>query len=179
MFRLFDCVGARGDELVRSVVLVGGNQQSAAEAGTGLADGATECVFVGTTPARGSDTCRAFVSLGPVRAVFVGGLHDTVEQGFLGAAVGVGNDGVGDGAVRAERADRRAHKPGMHYYISGTLSLVPGTLYLRQMPFGRLDVRRNELAVCIVVNFNIRQRIALIIGNRKVNAHDFSPKGTW
>ena len=57
---MFDCVGTRGDELVRGVVLVGGNQQSAAEAGTGLADGATERVFVGTTPARGVETRRAF-----------------------------------------------------------------------------------------------------------------------
>ena len=165
--------------LVRGIVLVGGNQQSAAEVRAGFADGAAERVFVGTRPARRIETRRAFVGLGPVRAVFVGGLHDAVEEGFLRTPVGVGNDDVGHGAVRAERADRRAHKPGMHYYISGTLSLVPGTLYLRQMPFGRLDVRRNELAVCIVVNFNIRQRIALIIGNRKVNAHDFSPKGTW
>ena len=179
MFRLFDCVGARGDELVRSVVLVGGDQQSAAEAGADFGDGAAEGVFVGTTPARRIKACGAFVGLCPVRAVFVGRLDDAVETRFLGAPVGVGDGRVGDGAVCAERADRRAHKPGMHYYISGTLSLVPGTLYLRQMPFGRLDVRRNELAVCIVVNFNIRQRIALIIGNRKVNAHDFSPKGTW
>ena len=59
--------------------------------------------------------------LGPVRAVCVGGLHDAVQQRFLGAPVGVGNDGVGDGAVGAERADRRAHKSGMRYYISGTL----------------------------------------------------------
>ena len=160
-------------------LLVRGDEETAAEAGTGFADRAAERVFIRTTPARRIKACGAFVGLGPVRAVFVGGLHDTVEQGFLGAPVGVGDGRVGDGAVCAERADRRAHKPGMHYYISGTLSLVPGTLYLRQMPFGRLDVRRNELAVCIVVNFNIRQRIALIIGNRKVNAHDFSQKGTW
>ena len=179
MFRLFDCVGARGDELVRSVVLVRGDEECAAETRAGLADGATEGVFIRTTPARRGESRGAFVGLGPVRTVFVGGLHDTVEQGFLGATVGIGDGRVGHGAVCAERADRRAHKPGMHYYISGTLSLVPGTLYLRQMPFGCLDVRRNELAVCIVVNFNIRQRIALIIGNRKVNAHDFSPKGTW
>ena len=45
-------VSARGDELVRSVVLVGGNQQSAAEAGAGLADGAADGVFVGAAPAR-------------------------------------------------------------------------------------------------------------------------------
>ena len=43
-------IGARRDELVRRVVLVGGNQQSAAEAGAGFADGAAERVFVGTTP---------------------------------------------------------------------------------------------------------------------------------
>ena len=53
-------IGARGDELVRRVVLVGGDQQSAAEAGVGLTDGATECVFVGTTPTRGVETRRAF-----------------------------------------------------------------------------------------------------------------------
>ena len=41
-------VSARGDELVRGVVLVGGNQQSTAEAGAGLADGAAERVFGGT-----------------------------------------------------------------------------------------------------------------------------------
>ena len=41
---MFDCVGTRGDELVRGVVLVGGNQQSAAEAGTGFADRAAEGV---------------------------------------------------------------------------------------------------------------------------------------
>ena len=60
MFGLFDCIGTGGDELVRGVVLVGGNQQSAAEAGAGLADGATERVFVGTTPALGVETRRAF-----------------------------------------------------------------------------------------------------------------------
>ena len=57
---MFDCVGTRGDELVRGVVLVGGNQQSAAEAGTGFADGAAERVFVGTTPARRIKARRAF-----------------------------------------------------------------------------------------------------------------------
>ena len=40
--------------------------------------------------------------------MFVGGLDDAVEECFLGAPVGVGNDGVGDGAVGAERADRCA-----------------------------------------------------------------------
>ena len=94
--------------MVCRVVLVGGDQQSAAETGTGLADGAAERVFVGTTPARGVETRRAFVGLGPVRTVFVGGLHDAVQQRFLGAAVGVGDGRVGHGAVGAERADRCA-----------------------------------------------------------------------
>ena len=67
-----------------------------------------EGIFIQTTPARRGESRGAVVGLGPVRAVFVGGLHDTVEQGFLGATVGVGNDGIRDGAVRAERADRRA-----------------------------------------------------------------------
>ena len=98
-------VSARGDELVRGVVLVGGNQQSAAEAKAGFGDGATKRVVVAATPARRSKARGAFVGLGPVRAVFVGGLHDAVKQRFLGATVGVGNDGVGDGAVRAERTD--------------------------------------------------------------------------
>ena len=53
-------IGASGDELVRGVVLVGGDQQSAAEAGAGFADGATERVFVGTTPTRRIETRRAF-----------------------------------------------------------------------------------------------------------------------
>ena len=53
-------VSARGDELVRGVVLVGGNQQSAAEAGAGFADGAAEGVFVGTTPTWGVETGGAF-----------------------------------------------------------------------------------------------------------------------
>ena len=107
-FGLFDCVGTGCDELVRGVVLVGGNQQSAAEAGAGLADHAAEGIFIRTTPARRGESRGAFVDLGPVRTVFVGGLHNAVETRFLGATVGVGNDGVGDGAVRAERADRRA-----------------------------------------------------------------------
>ena len=63
--------------------------------------------------------------------MYPGFLHDAVETRFLGAPVGIGDGRVGHGAIGAERADRRAHKPGMHYYISGTLSLVPGTLYLR------------------------------------------------
>ena len=106
--RLFDCIGTGDDELVRGVVLVGGDQQSAAEARAGFADGAADRVFVGTTPARRIKACGAFVGLGPVRAVFVGGLHDAVEERFLGATVGVGDGRVRHGAVRAERADRRA-----------------------------------------------------------------------
>ena len=101
-------ISACGDELVRRVVLVRGDEECAAETRAGFGDGATECVFVGTTPTRGVETRRAFVGLGPVRAVFVGGLHDAVEERFLGATVGVGDGRVGDGAVRAERADRRA-----------------------------------------------------------------------
>ena len=101
-------VSARGDELVRGVVLVRGYEECAAEARAGFADGAADRVFVGTTPARRSETRRAFVGLGPVRAVFVSGLHDAVKQRFLGATVGVGDGRVGHGAVRAERADRRA-----------------------------------------------------------------------
>ena len=46
--------------LVRGIVLVGGNQQSATEARAGFADGAAERVFVGTAPARGVETRRAF-----------------------------------------------------------------------------------------------------------------------
>ena len=57
---MFDCVSARGDELVCRVVLVGGDEECAAEAGTGFADGATERVFVAATPARRGETCRAF-----------------------------------------------------------------------------------------------------------------------
>ena len=44
LFRLFDCVGASGDELVRGVVLVGGDEETAAEAGTGFTDRAAEGV---------------------------------------------------------------------------------------------------------------------------------------
>ena len=36
---------ARGDELVRRVVLVGGDEKTAAEAGTGFTDRAAEGVF--------------------------------------------------------------------------------------------------------------------------------------
>ena len=53
-------VSARGDELVRRVVLVGGDEDCAAEAGAGLADGATEGVFVATRPARRGEARRAF-----------------------------------------------------------------------------------------------------------------------
>ena len=95
LVRLFDCVGTRGNELVRGVVLVGRNQQSAVEARTGLADGATERVFVAAAPARRGESRGAFIGLRPVRAVFVGGLDNAIEQGFLGASVG-----VGDGRVR-------------------------------------------------------------------------------
>ena len=51
---------ARGDELVRRVVLVGGDEECAAEAGAGLADGATEGVFVGTRPVRRGEAFEAF-----------------------------------------------------------------------------------------------------------------------
>ena len=102
---MFDCIGTCRCKLVRGVVFVGRNQQSAAEAGAGLADRAAERVLVAAAPARRREARRAFVGLRPVRAVFVGGLHNAVETRFLGATVGVGNDGVGDGAVRAERAD--------------------------------------------------------------------------
>ena len=44
----------------------------------------------------------------PVPPEPVGGLHDAVEERFLRAPVGVGDGRVGHGAVRAERADRRA-----------------------------------------------------------------------
>ena len=36
--RLFDCVGTGCDELVRRVVVVGGDEETAAEAGVGFAD---------------------------------------------------------------------------------------------------------------------------------------------
>ena len=101
-------IGASGNELVRRVILVGGNQQSAAEAGAGFADGAAERVVVRTAPTRRIEARRAFVGLGPVRAVCVGRLDDAVEQRFLGATVGIGDDRVRHGAVRAERADCRA-----------------------------------------------------------------------
>ena len=57
---MFDCVGTRGDELVRRVVLVGGDEECAAEAGAGLADRATECVFIRTTPTRGVEAFDRF-----------------------------------------------------------------------------------------------------------------------
>jgi hypothetical protein len=53
-------IGARRNELIRDVVLVRSNEECAAEAGVGLADGATECVFVETTPARRIKACGAF-----------------------------------------------------------------------------------------------------------------------
>ena len=62
--RLFEKSAVRvlagGDELVRGVVLVGGNQQSAAEAGAGFADGATKRVFVAAAPTRRVEARRAF-----------------------------------------------------------------------------------------------------------------------
>ena len=76
---MFDCVGTCRCKLVRGVVLVGGDEECAAEAGTDFGDGAAEGVFVGTTPARRIKACGAFVGLCPVRAVFVGRLHDAVE----------------------------------------------------------------------------------------------------
>ena len=94
--------------MVRRVVLVGGDEETAAEAGAGFADRAAARIFIGTTPARRIKACGAFVGLGPVRAVFVGRLHDAVQQRFLGAPVGIGDGRVGHGAVGAERADRRA-----------------------------------------------------------------------
>ena len=45
-------ITARCDELIRGVVLVGGDEKSATEAGTGFADRAAERVFIRTTPAR-------------------------------------------------------------------------------------------------------------------------------
>lgn len=48
------------NELVRGVVLVGGDEKTAAEAGTGLADGAAERVVVRTTPTRRVEDSRAF-----------------------------------------------------------------------------------------------------------------------
>ena len=53
-------ISACGDELVRRVVLVGGDQQSAAEAGAGFADGAAERIFIRTRPARRGEARRAF-----------------------------------------------------------------------------------------------------------------------
>ena len=45
-------IGMSRDELVRGVVLVGGDEECAAEARAGLADGAADGVFVGAAPAR-------------------------------------------------------------------------------------------------------------------------------
>ena len=102
---MFDCVETRGVRLVRRVVLVGGDEECAAEAGAGFADGATEGVFVAAAPARRGEACGAFVGLGPVRAVFVGGLDDAVEECFLGATVGVGDGRVGHGLRRSQSTD--------------------------------------------------------------------------
>ena len=60
LFGLFDCVETSGDELVRGVVLVRGDEECAAEAGTGFADRAAEGVFVGTTPTRRGEAGGAF-----------------------------------------------------------------------------------------------------------------------
>ena len=98
-------IGARGDELVRRVVLVGGDEECAAETRAGFGDGATKRVFVGTTPARRIKACGAFVGLRPARAIFVGGLHDAVEECFLRAPIGKGNDGVGHGLRRSHSTD--------------------------------------------------------------------------
>ena len=57
---LFDCVGTGGDELVRDVVLVGGDEETAAKAGTGFGDDAAERVLVAATPARRIKACGAF-----------------------------------------------------------------------------------------------------------------------
>ena len=46
--------------LVRGIVLVGGNQQSAAEVRAGFADGAAERVLVAAAPARRGATRGAF-----------------------------------------------------------------------------------------------------------------------
>ena len=48
------------DELVRGVVLVGGDEETAAEAGVGFADRAAERVFVSTTPARRGEAFDRF-----------------------------------------------------------------------------------------------------------------------
>ena len=53
-------ISARGDELVCRVVLVRGDEECAAKAGTGFADRATECVFVAATPARRGEAGGAF-----------------------------------------------------------------------------------------------------------------------
>ena len=57
---LFDCVGTGGDELVRGVVLVGGDEECAAEAGTDFGDGAAEGVFIRTRPSRRGESRGAF-----------------------------------------------------------------------------------------------------------------------
>ena len=53
-------VRAACDELVRCVVLVGGNQQSTVKAGAGFGDGAAERVFVAVVPTRRGVARRAF-----------------------------------------------------------------------------------------------------------------------
>ena len=53
-------IGASGDELVRRVVLVGGDEECAAEARAGFADRAAEGIFVGTRPARRGEAFKAF-----------------------------------------------------------------------------------------------------------------------
>ena len=53
-------ISTRGDELVRRVVLVGGDEESAAETRAGFGDGAAEGIFIGTTPARRGEASRAF-----------------------------------------------------------------------------------------------------------------------
>ena len=76
---MFDCIGTCRCKLVRRVVLVGGDQQSAVETRAGFADDAAERIFIRTRPARRGEARPAYVGLRPVRAVFVGRLHDAVE----------------------------------------------------------------------------------------------------
>ena len=60
LFGLFDCIGTGDDELVRRVVLVGGDEECAAEAGAGFADRAAERIFIRTRPARRGESRGAF-----------------------------------------------------------------------------------------------------------------------
>ena len=53
-------IGARGDELVRRVVLVRGDEECAAETRAGFRDGATKRVLVAAAPARRGETRGAF-----------------------------------------------------------------------------------------------------------------------